>query len=126
MFDAVADGRIKALWIMSTNPVVSVPNAEPVKAALAKCPFVVVSDITRRTDTAAFADVLLLATAWGEKDGTVTNSERRMSRQQRQVLLRHPPLRQDRNADPFPQQKFKRPVRQLQHLRHRLKGIAGR
>ncbi|MFN3867884.1 MAG: molybdopterin-dependent oxidoreductase [Hyphomicrobiaceae bacterium] len=81
MFDAVADGRIKALWIMSTNPVVSVPDADAVKRALATCPFVVVSDITANTDTAVFADVLLPAAAWGEKDGTVTNSERRISRQ---------------------------------------------
>ncbi|MCO6186941.1 nitrate reductase [Rhizobium sp. L1K21] len=81
MFQAVADGRIKALWIMSTNPVVSLPEADNVKAALAACPFVVVSDIQKNTDTAAFADVLLPALGWGEKDGTVTNSERRISRQ---------------------------------------------
>ncbi len=81
MFDAVADGRIKALWIISTNPVVSMPNSTAVSDALRACPFVVVSDITVNTDTAAFADVFLPATAWGEKDGSVTNSERRISRQ---------------------------------------------
>ncbi|WP_377298110.1 molybdopterin-dependent oxidoreductase [Rhizobium sp. SGZ-381] len=81
MFEAVADGRIKALWIMSTNPVVSMPDADQVKAALAACPFVVVSDIERTTDTTRFAHVLLPATGWGEKSGTVTNSERRISRQ---------------------------------------------
>ncbi|TCJ11555.1 nitrate reductase [Parasulfuritortus cantonensis] len=81
LFEAVADGRIKALWIMATNPVVSVPEADRVAAALRACPFVVVSDNTRHTDTAALADVLLPAAAWGEKDGTVTNSERRISRQ---------------------------------------------
>ncbi|EHS53967.1 molybdopterin oxidoreductase, partial [Rhizobium sp. PDO1-076] len=81
MFDAVADGRIKALWIMSTNPVVSMPDADRVKAAIEACPFVVVSDILKDTDTARLADVLLPATGWGEKSGTVTNSERRISRQ---------------------------------------------
>jgi assimilatory nitrate reductase catalytic subunit len=81
MFKAVADGRIKAIWIMSTNPVVSMPNADAVKAALQACPFVVVSDIQHNTDTARLADVLLPATGWGEKSGTVTNSERRISRQ---------------------------------------------
>lgn len=81
LFRAVGDGRIKALWIMATNPVDSLPEADSVRAALDACPFVVVSDVTAATDTAAFADVLLPATAWGEKDGTVTNSERRISRQ---------------------------------------------
>ncbi len=81
MFDAVAAGRIKALWIMATNPAVSMPEANKVAAAIAACPFVVVSDLTARADTAALADVLLPAAGWGEKDGTVTNSERRISRQ---------------------------------------------
>jgi assimilatory nitrate reductase catalytic subunit len=81
LFKAVADGRIKAIWIMATNPVDSMPDADAVRQALAECPFVVVSDIIRHTDTTAHAHVLLPATAWGEKDGTVTNSERRMSRQ---------------------------------------------
>lgn len=81
MFEAVADGRIKAIWIMSTNPVVSMPDANAVKAALEACPFVVVSDIQKDTDTARLAHVLLPASGWGEKSGTVTNSERRISRQ---------------------------------------------
>ncbi|ATN36566.1 nitrate reductase (plasmid) [Rhizobium sp. ACO-34A] len=81
MFEAVADGRIKALWIMSTNPVVSMPDANRVKAAIEACPFVVVSDMLKETDTARLAHVLLPATGWGEKSGTVTNSERRISRQ---------------------------------------------
>jgi assimilatory nitrate reductase catalytic subunit len=81
LFRAVADGRVKALWIMATNPVDSMPEAGLVEAALVQCPFVVVSDVTRNTDTARHADVLLSAAAWGEKDGTVTNSERRISRQ---------------------------------------------
>jgi assimilatory nitrate reductase catalytic subunit len=81
LFRAVAGGRVKALWIMATNPVDSMPEADAVAAALAACPFVVVSDVVGATDTARHADVLLPAAAWGEKDGTVTNSERRISRQ---------------------------------------------
>ncbi len=81
LFRAVGEGRIKALWIMATNPVDSLPEADEVRSALRRCPFVVVSDITFETDTAACADVLLPSLGWGEKDGTVTNSERRISRQ---------------------------------------------
>jgi assimilatory nitrate reductase catalytic subunit len=81
MFDAVADGRIKAIWIMGTNPAVSMPDAGKVRRALADCPFVVVSDCIADTDTSAYAHVLLPAAGWGEKNGTVTNSERRISRQ---------------------------------------------
>ncbi|WP_267549086.1 nitrate reductase [Rhizobium rhizogenes] len=85
MFRAVGDGRIKALWIMATNPVVSIPDADAVKAAIKACPFVVVSDILKETDTTRHGHVLLPSLGWGEKDGTVTNSERRISRQ-RQFL----------------------------------------
>ncbi|MCC7268217.1 MAG: molybdopterin-dependent oxidoreductase, partial [Caulobacteraceae bacterium] len=81
LFEKVASGQIKALWIMATNPAVSLPDAGKVRAALAACPFVVVSDCMADTDTARFAHVKLPALAWGEKDGTVTNSERRISRQ---------------------------------------------
>ncbi|KAF0231605.1 MAG: nitrate reductase catalytic [Beijerinckiaceae bacterium] len=81
MFRAVAEGRIKAIWIMATNPADSLPEADGVQEALRACPFVVVSDVNRHTDTTRFAHVLLPAAAWGEKDGTVTNSERRISRQ---------------------------------------------
>jgi assimilatory nitrate reductase catalytic subunit len=81
MFDAINDGYIKAVWIMATNPAVSLPNADLVNTALDKCEFVVVSDCIEKTDTTRYADVLLPATGWGEKDGTVTNSERRISRQ---------------------------------------------
>ncbi len=81
MFKAVADGRIKALWIMATNPVDSLPDADAVREAIKACPFVVVSDVSARTDTIVHATVKLPAAAWGEKDGTVTNSERRISRQ---------------------------------------------
>ncbi|MFZ3582838.1 molybdopterin-dependent oxidoreductase [Loktanella sp. DJP18] len=81
LFDRVADGRIKALWIMCTNPAVSMPDADRVAAAIAGCDFVVASDVTGLTDTARLAHVLLPATGWGEKDGTVTNSDRTISRQ---------------------------------------------
>ena len=81
LFDAVYDGKIKAVWIMGTNPVVSMPNADKVKQALQRCDFVVVSDCIALTDTTAYAHVLLPAQGWSEKDGTVTNSERRISRQ---------------------------------------------
>jgi assimilatory nitrate reductase catalytic subunit len=81
MFDAVGDGRIKAIWIMATNPTVSMPNANAVRDALKACPFVVVSEAVNNSDTAKLAHVLLPAATWGEKDGTVTNSERRVSRQ---------------------------------------------
>ena len=81
MFRAVEEGRIKALWILHTNPAVSMPDADRVRRAIAACDFVAVSDIWPGTDTARLADVLLPATGWGEKDGTVTNSERCISRQ---------------------------------------------
>ncbi len=81
LFEAARAGRVKAIWIMATNPAVSLPEADRVVAALKHCEFVVVSDNTRHTDTARLAHVLLPAAAWGEKDGTVTNSERRVSRQ---------------------------------------------
>lgn len=81
MFRAVKDGRIKALWVIHSNPAVTLPDADSVQKAIANCPFVVVSDITRQTDTARLADVFLPATAWAEKSGTVTNSDRMISRQ---------------------------------------------
>jgi len=81
LFEAVAEGRIKAVWIMATNPAVSLPDADRVRAALRACELVIVSDCERDTDTTACADILLPAAAWGEKQGTVTNSERRISRQ---------------------------------------------
>ena len=81
MFRAVHDGRIKFIWVMATNPAVSMPDAGFVRAALARCPTVVVSDVIADTDTSRFAHIRLPALAWGEKDGTVTNSERMISRQ---------------------------------------------
>lgn len=81
LFKAVHSGKIKALWIIATNPAVSLPDSDFIREALAKCEFVVVSDCVRETDTTKYADVLLPGQTWGERDGTVTNSERRISRQ---------------------------------------------
>ncbi|HHX8466719.1 TPA: nitrate reductase [Vibrio diabolicus] len=81
LFEAVERGEIKVLWIMATNPVVSLPDNQMVKRALEACPVVIVSDITAESDVAKYADVLLPAAGWGEKQGMVTNSERRLSRQ---------------------------------------------
>ncbi len=81
LFEAVLEERVRAVWIMATNPVVSLPDADRVRAALQACELVVVSDCIRETDTADLAHVRLPASGWGEKDGTVTNSERRISRQ---------------------------------------------
>jgi assimilatory nitrate reductase catalytic subunit len=81
MFRALGDGRLGALWVMATNPAVSLPDSDAVRAALARAPFLVVSDCSRASDTLAFAHVRLPALAWGEKNGTVTNSERVISRQ---------------------------------------------
>jgi assimilatory nitrate reductase catalytic subunit len=81
LFRQIREGRVKALWVMATNPAVSLPDAGLVREALAACPFVVVSDCIADTDTSRFAHVKLPAAGWGEKDGTVTNSERTISRQ---------------------------------------------
>jgi assimilatory nitrate reductase catalytic subunit len=81
LFHALEDGRIRALWVIGTNPAVSMPEARRVEAALARCPLLVVSEVMRDTDTARHARIRLPALAWGEKSGTVTNSERRISRQ---------------------------------------------
>jgi assimilatory nitrate reductase catalytic subunit len=82
MFEAIERGEIKALWVMATNPAVSLPRAGAMAAALRKLELFVVSDNVVSTDTInAGAHILLPAAAWGEKDGTVTNSERRISRQ---------------------------------------------
>ncbi|HWG04699.1 MAG TPA: molybdopterin-dependent oxidoreductase [Beijerinckiaceae bacterium] len=80
MFDAVADGRIQAIWIAATNPADSMPRAGRVREALAKCPLVIVADAWP-TDTTKLADIVLPAASWSEKSGTVTNSERCISRQ---------------------------------------------
>ncbi len=80
LFQAVEEGRIKALWIACTNPAHSLPDQTRVRAALARCDFVVVQEAFADTETCAYADLLLPAATWGEKEGTVTNSERRISR----------------------------------------------
>lgn len=85
MYQAVLDGRIKAIWIMATNPAVSMPDSQLVRQALQKCPLVVVSDCVENSDTGQFADIVLPAQTWGEKEGTVTNSERRISRQRKLI-----------------------------------------
>jgi len=82
MFDAIESGKIKALWVMGTNPAVSLPRAGAMRDALSKLKLFVVSENVGSNDTLnAGAHILLPAAAWGEKDGTVTNSERRISRQ---------------------------------------------
>ncbi|NVN87666.1 MAG: molybdopterin-dependent oxidoreductase [Rhodopseudomonas sp.] len=82
MFEAIARGEIKALWVMATNPAVSLPRAGAVRAALQKLDLLVISDNVASNDSInCGAHVLLPAAGWGEKDGTVTNSERRISRQ---------------------------------------------
>jgi assimilatory nitrate reductase catalytic subunit len=81
LFRAVEEGAVKAVWVMATNPAVSLPDADRVREALRACELVIVSDMTADTDTAACAQILLPAASWGEKDGTVTNSERTISRQ---------------------------------------------
>lgn len=78
LFEAVAEGRVKALWIAATNPLVSMPDAELVRAALARAELVVVQDAHHPTETSALAHAVLPAAAWPEKEGTMTNSERRV------------------------------------------------
>lgn len=80
MFQAAADGEIKALWIVCTNPAQSLPDQATVRRALQRAEFVVVQEAFATTATCQWADLLLPATTWGEKEGTVTNSERRISR----------------------------------------------
>ena len=81
LFEAVGSGRIKALWVLGTNPAVSMPNAGAVREALRKCRFLAVSEVASVGDSIGYAHVRLPALGWGEKDGTVTNSERVISRQ---------------------------------------------
>lgn len=79
MFQALADGRLKAIWIIGTNPLVSLPDTRQAEAALQKAKFVVVQEVSTRPETLAYADLILPAAAWTEKQGTMTNSERRIS-----------------------------------------------
>jgi assimilatory nitrate reductase catalytic subunit len=93
MFEAAADGEIKALWIACTNPAQSMPNQATVRRALERAEFVVAQEAFATAETCAFADLLLPATTWGEKEGTVTNSERCITR----VRAAVPPLGQARH-----------------------------
>jgi ferredoxin-nitrate reductase len=79
MFAALNDGRLKAIWIMCTNPLTSLPNVRLAEEAFKKAKFVVVQEISNKSETLAYADVILPAAAWAEKEGTMTNSERRIS-----------------------------------------------
>lgn len=79
MFEALNDGRLKAIWIMGTNPLVSLPNARLAEEGLKKAKFVVVQEISDKPETLQYADVILPAAAWAEKEGTMTNSERRIT-----------------------------------------------
>ncbi len=79
LVDALLDGRVRAVWIAGSNPVVSLPDAERARAALQRAEFVVVQDLYHPTDTSLLADLVLPAAAWGEKTGTMTNSERRVT-----------------------------------------------
>lgn len=79
MFEALESGKMKAIWIVCTNPVVSMPNSKLIERALEKAKFVIVQDISNRSDTVAYADLVLPAAGWAEKEGTMTNSDRRVS-----------------------------------------------
>ncbi|WP_160286498.1 nitrate reductase [Pseudomonas knackmussii] len=85
LFDAMRDGHIKALWIACTNPAQSLPDQQKIREALETCPFVVVQEAFATSETCRYADLLLPAASWGEKEGTVTNSERRISHVRRAV-----------------------------------------
>ena len=80
MFQAAADGQIKVLWIACTNPAQSMPDQALVRKAMERAELVIVQEAFATTATCAYADILLPATTWGEKEGTVTNTERRVSR----------------------------------------------
>ncbi|GGG74979.1 hypothetical protein GCM10007415_03190 [Parapedobacter pyrenivorans] len=79
MFEALADGRLKAIWIMGSNPLVSLPDVRKAEAALSKARFVVVQEISSKPETLRYADLVLPAAAWAEKEGTMTNAERRIT-----------------------------------------------
>jgi nitrite reductase (NADH) large subunit len=80
LFEHAADGGLEVLWIVATNPAVTLPARRMVERALERTPLVVVQDLVADTDTARFADLLLPAAGWGEKSGTMTNSERGIAR----------------------------------------------
>src|SRR3546814_7793185 len=71
--------KLKAIWILCTNPLTSLPNARKIEQALKNAKFVVVQEISNKPQTLDYADVILPAAGWAEKEGTMTNSERRIS-----------------------------------------------
>lgn len=79
MFDALNEGKLKAIWIICTNPLVSLPNARVVEEGLKKAKFVVVQEMSNKPETLKYADVILPGATWTEKEGTMTNSERRIT-----------------------------------------------
>ncbi|NCI47700.1 molybdopterin-dependent oxidoreductase [Sediminibacterium sp. WSJ-3] len=79
MFDALNEGKLKAIWVLCTNPLTSLPDARKAEAALRKAKFVVVQEISHRSGMTGYADVILPAAAWTEKEGTMTNAERRIT-----------------------------------------------
>lgn len=79
MFEALEAGTLKAIWIMGTNPLVSLPDVRRAEAALSKAAFVVVQEISNKPETLKYADLILPAAAWAEKEGTMTNAERRVT-----------------------------------------------
>ncbi|MCW8945165.1 MAG: molybdopterin-dependent oxidoreductase [Sedimenticola sp.] len=81
LFQAIESGKVKAVWVMATNPAVTLPDSDQVRRALDRCELVISSDCMERTDTSRFAHIQLPATTWGERSGMVTSSERRLSRQ---------------------------------------------
>lgn len=79
MFDALNEGTLKAIWISCTNPLISLPDVRKAEQALKNAKFVVVQEISSKSETLAYADVILPAAAWSEKEGTMSNSERRIT-----------------------------------------------
>src|SRR6187549_50511 len=79
MFEALNNGKLKAIWIMCTNPLVSLPDVRVAEEGLKKAKFVVVQEISSKPETLQYADVILPAASWAEKEGTMTNAERRIS-----------------------------------------------
>ncbi len=79
MFDALNEGKLKAIWILCTNPLISLPDVRIAEAGLKKAKFVVVQDVTSKLETLKYADVVLPAAAWTEKEGTMTNAGRYVS-----------------------------------------------
>ena len=79
MFDALNDGKLKAIWILCTNPLISLPDVRKAEEGLKKAKFVVVQDVTNKLETLKYADVVLPAAAWAEKEGTMTNAGRYIS-----------------------------------------------